>query len=291
MIHLMSEQADSPQAPRTRGPGYPAIDLGIAIERAVQLGKVSDRHPVPLEAAAEAWGYTPRSSNNPVTAAALKRFGLVDDVGEGSARQLRLTDFGREVVFLSEDRSNPRWGDVIKRAALEPRIHQEVIGHFGGALPDDRVVLHYLMFDLGFARASAQDFAKRLRSTLDFAGIKGATDVGSDSRRSEPPIADAAPVRSIPQDVRTYGGDLEGHPLFSRVPAELPRETARAIQIPYSVGEWATLQAPFPLTDNEWRSMMAVLEAMKPGLVAEPATGAPADAPDVAVDAGQREEA
>lgn len=33
--------------------------------------------------------------------------------------------------------------------------------------------------------------------------------------------------------------------------------------------EWAYLDVPLPLTEAEWRQMLAVMEAMKPGLVWE----------------------
>jgi hypothetical protein len=42
----------------------------------------------------------------------------------------------------------------------------------------------------------------------------------------------------------------------------------RLVLIPLSVTEWATLQAPFPLSEAAWNQMMAVLNAMKPALVA-----------------------
>lgn len=39
------------------------------------------------------------------------------------------------------------------------------------------------------------------------------------------------------------------------------------IQLPYSSDAWATLTAPFPLDQAAWDQMIAVLQAMKPGLV------------------------
>lgn len=41
----------------------------------------------------------------------------------------------------------------------------------------------------------------------------------------------------------------------------------KAVQIPYPDGEWATLQASFPLTGPQWDAVIAMLQAMKPGLV------------------------
>ena len=51
------------------------------------------------------------------------------------------------------------------------------------------------------------------------------------------------------------------------------KHASRVIQLPISQTEWAALQAPFPLTADQWRQMLAVLEAMKPALVGEEANG------------------
>jgi hypothetical protein len=40
---------------------------------------------------------------------------------------------------------------------------------------------------------------------------------------------------------------------------------------------WATLQAAFPLTEEAWEQMLAVLKAMKPGLVSERGSGEKSD--------------
>jgi hypothetical protein len=49
-----------------------------------------------------------------------------------------------------------------------------------------------------------------------------------------------------------------------------PARNQRTIQVPYSPTEWALVQASFPMTETEWQQMIAVLEAMKLGLVAPP---------------------
>src|SRR5206468_316574 len=42
---------------------------------------------------------------------------------------------------------------------------------------------------------------------------------------------------------------------------------ARSVQLPLGDGRWATLQAPFPFSEEDWTLMLGVLNAMKPGLV------------------------
>ncbi len=50
-------------------------------------------------------------------------------------------------------------------------------------------------------------------------------------------------------------------------PTPTPAPVLRLIQLPYSPARWAILQAAFPLTEEEWTRMTAVLDAMKPSLV------------------------
>jgi hypothetical protein len=107
----------------------------------------------------------------------------VRDVGAGANRQLALTDEGREVAFSSEDRNSGRWSELVRDAAVRPRIHRQVLDQFDGTHPDDRVVLHFLLFELGFIDdASAKDFLNRLRATLTFARMDA--DDTADGRAS-----------------------------------------------------------------------------------------------------------
>lgn len=243
----------------------------------MELYKVAPKHPVPLNVAAEEWGFTAKSSSTKTVAAALKRFGLVRDVGAGAARQLELTDDGRELAFLSADRGSPRWQKLVTNAALRPKIHRQVLDHFGGPLPDDRVVLRYLLFDLGFLdEGTARDFLRRVQATLDFAGIQGTNELISPSGADEDDdISGSVPEqedgkgtqRSAPASgpaERTTRPVPPGNSIYDHIRAD------RAfVQIPYSHGEWATLQAGFPLTEAQWDALIAMLQAMKPGLVSE----------------------
>lgn len=304
----MSE-TDEPATTRRASPGYPTLDLRTAIERTLDLYKASPKHPVPLPVAAELWGFSPTSSSSKITAAALKRFGFVRDVGGGEGRQLALTDEGREVAFYSDDRENERWTELMQDAAVEPKIHRQVIDHFGVPLPDERVVLRYLLFDLGFQDESgARDFLKRLRSTLRFAGVvdsidpEGAASAVAVAKPMEPQLrGGASPGRQVtaspqadtsnphpaatadsvqPAATARQPGDVwrapAAGPAESHPPVQPPERTIydhfradiKAVQIPYSNGRWAVLEAAFPLQEAEWSALIAMLEAMKPGLVA-----------------------
>lgn len=53
-------------------------------------------------------------------------------------------------------------------------------------------------------------------------------------------------------------------------PSASPARQQRTVQITYSPTEWALLEAAFPMSEDDWDAMIAVLSAMKRGLVAEP---------------------
>lgn len=271
----MADQEVAPTRQR-RSPGYPTIDLKTALERSFDLYKVSSKQPIPLTVAAEEWGYSEKSSSNLVVAAALKRFGLVRDVGNAASRQLVLTDEGRELAFLDQERESARWRELVREAAVRPKIHRQVLDHFEGAMPDERIALRFLLFELGFAdEATARDFLKRLRATLAFAGINNERDskVGSDWDADD--RSDG--VQGLPGDGTRTTPDqpvLVRHDIPRSPPEPSIYDHFRAdrsfVQIPYSHGQWATLQASFPLTEAEWDAMVAMLQAMKPGLVRRP---------------------
>lgn len=45
-----------------------------------------------------------------------------------------------------------------------------------------------------------------------------------------------------------------------------PAPQQRAVQLPVPGTSWVTVQGAFPLSAEAWDQMMALLEAMKPGL-------------------------
>ena len=53
----------------------------------------------------------------------------------------------------------------------------------------------------------------------------------------------------------------------------------RVIQFPLGENLWAAIQLPTPLTTPEWAQFVAVLEAMKPGLIGDRVTHSVEDAP------------
>lgn len=209
-----------------------------------------------MDGALEAWGYTPKSGLGRVVLAALKKYGLIDEEGTGDKRRIRLSESGWRVVVDEEEGSEFR-REFFQEAALRPSIHAELWQEFGSSgLPSDSNLRRRLTFDRGFTESAARDFVPQFRRTLEFAGLLG---------------GDAAPETS-PDKSGNRPETSTGSQPFSSSPAfEAPQRlnTDRPpMYLPIAPNEYALIQADFPLTEPKWEQMLAVLQAMKPALVA-----------------------
>jgi hypothetical protein len=263
----MNASPTTTKPPKHRSPSYPAYDLEATLKRAHQLSKIAGNHPAPISAAIAEWGYTAKSSNGLLTIAALKKFGLAKDEGKGNSRQLCLTPLGKELVFYDADRSSEDWKQRARQAALTPSIHKNLWTKYKGDLPTDAVIKPYLVLDLNFSKGSADEVLRELRSTLAFAQISSAEDGASVSGNE----ADEDESELVaPAAIPTEEGETKVPEKTETPPANLTKpQAARTVQVPYSPTGWALLQAPFPMTEAAWKQMIAVLEAMKPGLVSD----------------------
>ena len=145
-----------------------------------------------------------------------------------------------------------------------------MLGHFQKRLPADRVVEHWLIFERGFSNEAARHYLRKLRSTLAYAGIASHLEDEPDApRQAAAPASDSADeepapdphVRSVPGQAVRFGPEW--------APEDPPGtdRPLRAVQIPYSISQWAVLQAPFPLSEAEFGLLITMIQAMKPGLV------------------------
>jgi hypothetical protein len=275
-----SEPNTEPQPKRQkhRSPSYPALDLETALHRAEQLEKVAGRHPAPMTAALSAWGYSAKSSNGPTTLAALKKFGLADDSGQGKNRAIVLTRLAQELLFYSRDRQSSDWIERVTTTALKPAIFATIWEKYGGKLPNDSVIEPWLVFELNFSESAAREVLRLFQKTIQFAKVESAdltatvSDDGADSLSEPEPSAMTAPaeIELHPAQAQSATSpspeSISGAatPLRAR---EAPSGTVRTVQLPYSRTRWALLQAEFPMSEAAWDQMIAVLNVMKPTLV------------------------
>jgi hypothetical protein len=256
--------------PKGRSPSYPAIPLQQAIERARILYDKERQHSAPMATITGHWGFkSPTTGPASVTYAALKKFGLLVEEGSGVERQGRLTRLAVEIL------RNPDPRQAIQEAALAPPIHRELWTEFGYDLPsDDNLV--WRLLQRGFTDSGAKDFIREYRATLDFAQLEApSTAEPSPDQRTGQDEDDQWSEAEDPEDPED-----ETPPRIKRSDPERERrdvddrsESSRAWRIPLPLvgGQSVVIEAEFPISESAWDQLIAVLTAMKPGLVREQA--------------------
>lgn len=258
------------KAKKQRSPSYPAIGLEQAIARARTLYDHEGRNAAPVAAVLGHWNYSAKSSGGRLALAALKKYGLIEDEGSNEQRKVKLTRLAL-AILLDDREDSPDRTRAIRTAALAPAINREILDRFPDGLPSDANLRHFLLFDRTFTEAAASDFIPQFRATVAFAGLDDAAtlspheeDKGSanepDAPEQEPDVTPPPATQAPPASPRTPP------PAAPQAPPPLPA-AHRAVQVPLSGAEWVTVQGAFPLTEEAWDQMIAVLNAMKPGLV------------------------
>ena len=238
------------KARKERSPSFPFISLKRAVERAAQMAEAHRRSPARLATVGETWGYGAKSSGLLQTVAALKAFGLVEDIGGGVDRRIQLSDLAWRI--LHDARANAKQ-EAIREAATKPRLIAEYAAHWLPARPSDSHCLSELHLDRGFTIDAAKLFLKVFDETVNFAHLTG-EDESSHIFLNEN-FSDAP---TEPEVGHSPLGDT-----FRRAapPSPLPAITPRSFTIEFGPG---ILSGTFNL---EWREdaerMIEAVNAMK----------------------------
>lgn len=230
------------QAARTRSPAYPGIGLEIAIKRTKELYTQEKMNPVPLTIAVKRWGFKEKSSGGLVTIAALKSFGLLKDSGSGKDRKLQLTDEARRILLDTRQESHER-DQLIKDAALRPKIHNTLWKKWGTELPSDETVRHALIFDWSFNENIVGDFIKEYKDTILFAKLTESDTISSGSEdKSQIKVGDyvqwetAAGIQFEANRVTGFSGD-GAFAFVEGTSTGLPIDELSMVQAPNSASE------------------------------------------------------
>ena len=229
-----------------RSVNYPFVTLEAAIEQARKLWASVGVNMVQIPTAGAAWGYGQKSSGLRSTVSALKQYGLLQDIGEGGSRQVRITD--RALDIFLEPPGSPKRSDAIRAAVLTPKIYREVFDRFAAGLPaQDHAISSFLVRDRDFNRTAVARFIAGLRANIQFAGVHRPGPVPAfGNQQTTVPSATASPLPAPPdalnedrtgagfnQDVYTLGGE-------GRVLLEWPEKISQASYDELS--DWIELQ-------------------------------------------------
>jgi hypothetical protein len=271
---------------RLRSPAYPHIGLAEAVFMIAKLSRASDKNRLlTCQAAAEALGLKPESSWLILRLAALKKFGLVEDVaaGETHERRLRLSKAAMMLLSLSPD--NPLHKVLRQQAALRPAIYEDLWKRFGPILPPNERMRDYLVNERQFNPQSVEALLDNFRLTVQFAELMeteltlGAVDWHIPSRRlkRQPPGQTKSAFDPAKEELQTplsaeetavpgLGQSLLGlsseqlRAMGEKIEAATMRRTTA---IPLDGNEDAVLQIPREMTPQRWQTIIDTLELWK----------------------------
>ena len=164
-------QAAARKPRQGRSPAFPFIPINKAIDRA-ETFRVAEggrpKHFSPLVSAAKAWGVGVKTGTAIQTIAALGHYGLFEFEGSGEQRAARLTDLAFRIL-LDKQPQSPERDELIRQAALAPRIHVELWQKWQDSLPSNATLETYLVRDRGFSEGGARDLIAEYKETIAFA--------------------------------------------------------------------------------------------------------------------------
>lgn len=249
-----------------RSPSYPAISLRAAVERAQVIWDNERHHEAPIAAITGHWGFrSPDTGPASVTYAALRKFGLLDVEGTGASRVAKLTPLAIDILMKPD--SLP----AIRQAALTPPIHRETWEKYGANLPSEANLRYRFVVEGGFTDTGFQEFIREYRDTIDYAQLASAGSLDGET--------DASGGQDDDHEGETQPADLPPPPFPKRRQGGVSGNVL-TIPVPIIGGKPVTVEGEFPISEAAWAQFMAVLNAMKPGLVRDPELDKPDERTD-----------
>jgi hypothetical protein len=179
---MSDNQTDTDKARKERSPSFPFISLVKAVERVREMADDHRRNQARLPVVGSSWGYGPKSSGLLQTVAALKSFGLIDDIGSGSDRKIQITDLGWRILHDAREGAKDA---AIREAALKPRLIAEYVEKWVPDRPSDAHCMSELQLDRGFNEAAARSFLTVFDKTVAFAGLGISDNMSATSSETE----------------------------------------------------------------------------------------------------------
>ena len=157
---------------RHRSPNYPAVSLEEAVDRVAKLYAADRKAGAPLQIALKHMGFSGKHGKSMMVASALKKYGLVEDIGG----RLVPTQRAVEIIVLPKD--DDRRLQALREAALSPEINRELFDKFqADGFPSDETLASELVAYRGFNPTVVNNFVRDFRATMDFASLTGRVEI------------------------------------------------------------------------------------------------------------------
>src|SRR5262249_30051431 len=146
---------------------FPLVPLHSGQPATLRIPHVSGVNPL------AGYRHSPQRVSNTdqiISLAALKKYGLLVDDGKGTARRASLTDLAVDILKNPDPRVRD---EALQRAALNPSIHRELWEKYGNApRPMSDANLRWILTrERGFTETGAAEFIPVYKDTVSFAKL------------------------------------------------------------------------------------------------------------------------
>ena len=135
-------------ATKARSPNYPAISLPKAIDLTAKLYNEAHTHKASSAVVAGALGYTGLNGASMGAISALKKYGLIEGVGDN---EFKVSKDGLTIVV--DPKSSTERATAILRAAFRPALFAELRVEYGDKPPKSDDFLRAFLLKKGFVQS------------------------------------------------------------------------------------------------------------------------------------------
>ena len=170
-------------------------------------------------------------------------------MGAGTKRKIQLTERARRIL-VDHDESDLRAQAIID-AALSPAIYGKMWEEWGSGFPPEAEMRSYLIFENKFNERFANGVIVDYKATIEYAGLLE-TDIIPD------------------QEEEFSDHEMNQLPAGTQPTTQIHRpqiQGAKSIEIPIPTTPWPILTVNVPMTEEKWKQMINMLNAMKPAIV------------------------
>lgn len=153
-------------AKKIRSPNYPGISLPEAIERIKKIHAKAHTHKVDAETMARAAGYGGLNGAALTVLSALKKFGLLEEIG----KEVRVSPLAMTIIADPVGSNDRR--KAIQIAAFAPHLFIEIRKQFPDGIPGDEIVRSFLL-KRSFSAASVDTAIRAFRETMKLVTDEG----------------------------------------------------------------------------------------------------------------------
>lgn len=169
-------------ATKARSPNYPQISLARAIDLTAKLYDKAHTHKASSAVVASALGYTGLNGASQGVISALKKYGLIEGVGDS---EFKVSKDGLTIVV--DPKSSTERATAILRAAFRPSLFAELRAEYGDKPPKSDDFLRAFLLKRGFVQSVVDTPIRTYRETMEL--VEAAQAVLGEASQGQGPRA------------------------------------------------------------------------------------------------------